>query len=173
MFTADESPIYLWVYELDWDPIGFDDGFAFAAMARSLMKDWNALDLFTASVTVPALNFVSRSEVYGMGVLTPQRFGIGWDEAGGRAIADRDRTNRDSKHPSGSRPVEFGANAPLLMWFSEEGADMTFTLFLPLFLDCVGSGQQVDVESLEPPDFGEHNYHNERSQIADVRTLHN
>ncbi|WP_156119474.1 hypothetical protein [Corynebacterium humireducens] len=161
MSTPNGDPVHLWVHEQEaereevGDPRA--DFFELTAAAREIMAVWEVSRTETTAVSVPVQQFVVTDEVFGLPVpvvqelrilLRPEGFAATW----GSQIPD---------------PVMFGTEGPLLMWFSEPGAELPAALLLSHSSQWLRPGEDVDLTShrADPVLYGA------RGDISQVRAL--
>ncbi|WP_156231076.1 hypothetical protein [Corynebacterium occultum] len=151
MRTAAGDPLNLWVHELAEEPGEQLDGFELVTTARGLMEGWCSLSLNESMVVIPALQMSYHAEIHGLGVPTQQRFVIALDESGARVITEVLMCTGVPDFEAQPEPVVFGVCGPLMMWFSEKGADLPFTVQVSSGAAWLEPGQEVDLHGLDTP----------------------
>jgi len=157
MSTPTGDPVHLWVHEREEERDSPTDFFELTAVAREVMAVWEDSRTETTAVSVPVQQFVATGEVFGLPVpvvqelrvlLRPEGFAATW----GSEIED---------------PVMFGTEGPLLMWFSEPGAELPAAVFLSEGSQWLRPGEDVDLTShrADPVLYGA------RGDVSQVRAL--
>lgn len=131
MLTPAGFPVWVWFTELTAE-VEQVDGWELLAVAQASMRAWEAQNPADHStvITVPVLDMEYEALVNGVdgGGAVMQRFRASMDETGAHVVAE---TMICLGLPVEFTPpprFDFGAQGPVCLWFSEDGADLPFSV---------------------------------------------
>lgn len=131
MFTPAGHPVWVWFTELSAEADQVD-GWELLALAQASMDVWEEQEPQDATtvIRVPVLDMEYETLARGVECGGPvmQRFQAVMDETGAQVIAE---TMICAGLPFDFTPPpvhEFGAQGPVCLWFSEDGADLPFSI---------------------------------------------
>lgn len=154
MLTENDESLTVWFAELP-NELTSADARALTDLALRTRDSWEETERYTALVTIPAqqLTYVASPQVSHVddweltGVL--QKFAAAFDETGARVIAQTAMFASAALTP----PTEhtFGERGPVVLWFTEKGAEVPFSIIYTSSPAWLKAGTKVDIDGLQLP----------------------
>lgn len=154
MLTEDDESLTVWFAELPAE-LSNVDASALTGLALRIRACWDDAEAYTALVTIPAqqLTYMASPQVSHVddwdltGVL--QKFAAAFDETGARVIAQTAMFAGAFHMPPPART--FGERGPVVLWFTEEGAEVPFSIIYTSSPAWLKAGTRVDINGLQLP----------------------
>lgn len=154
MLTENDESLTAWFAELP-NELTSADARALTDLAVRTRDSWEEAQRYTALVTIPAqqLTYVASPQVSHVddwdltGVL--QKFAAAFDETGARVIA---QTAMFASAAFTFPPERtFGERGPVVLWFTEKGAEVPFSIIYTSSPAWLKAGTKVDIDGLQLP----------------------
>lgn len=156
MRTADDEPLTVWFAELPAE-LASADALELTDFALSTRTFWDEhrSDARVSLVTIPAqqLTYQSSPDVTDVdewdftGIV--QKFAAAFDETGARVIAQTMMFAGAMFTPPPTRI--FGARGPVVLWFTQDGAEVPFSIIYTSSSAWPAAGASIDIDGLQLP----------------------
>ncbi|MCG7297971.1 hypothetical protein MHX53_02705 [Brevibacterium sp. ACRRH] len=154
MLTEGDESLTVWFAELPAE-LTSADARALTDLAVRTRDSWEGAERYTALVTIPAQQLTymaspqaSHVEEWDLTGLQ-QKFAAAFDETGARVIAQTAMFAGAFHMPPPART--FGERGPVVLWFTEEGAEVPFSIIYTAGSAWLKAGTKVDIDSLQLP----------------------